>query len=55
VRQSAGTATQLDVLTSQVDLTQARNNQLRANYNYLVAASRVRKATGQADPFNIGS
>jgi len=55
VRQSAGTATQLDVLTSQVDLTQARNNQLRANYNYLVAASRVRKATGQADPFNTGS
>jgi outer membrane protein TolC len=55
VRQSAGTATQLDVLTSQVDLTQARNNQLRANYNYLVAVSRVRKATGQADPFNIGS
>ncbi len=55
VRQAAGTATQLDVLTSQVDLTQARNNQLRANYNYLVAASRVRKAIGQADPFNTGS
>lgn len=55
VRQAAGTATQLDVLSSQVDLTQARNNQLRAYYNYLVAAARVRKAVGQADPFNVGS
>jgi outer membrane protein TolC len=55
VRQAAGTATQLDVLSSQVDLTQARNNQLRAFYNYLVAAARVRKAIGQADPFNAGT
>ena len=55
VRQSAGTATQLDVLTSQVDLTQARNNQLQANYNYLVAMSRLRKAMGQADQFAPGS
>jgi len=53
VRQSAGTATQLDVLTSQVDLTQARNNQLQANYNYLVALARLRKAVGQADSFSI--
>ncbi len=51
VRQSAGTATQLDVLTSQVDLTQARNNQLQANYNYLVALAYLRKAVGQADTF----
>jgi outer membrane protein len=50
VRQAAGTATQLDVLTSQVDLTQARTNQLQANYNYLVAAARARKAVGQSDP-----
>lgn len=51
VRQSAGTATQLDVLTSQVDLTQARNNQLQANYNYLVALAYLRKAIGQSDTF----
>lgn len=51
VRQSAGTATQLDVLTSQVDLTQARNNQLQANYNYLVALAFMRKAMGQSDTF----
>lgn len=51
VRQTAGTATQLDVLTSQVDLTQARNNQLHANYNYLVALAYLRKAIGQADTF----
>lgn len=51
VRQSAGTATQLDVLTSQVDLTQARNNQLQANYNYLVALAFLRKAIGQSDTF----
>jgi len=55
VRQAAGTATQLDVLTSQVDLTQARTNQLTANYNYLVAMARLRKAMGQADQFVPGS
>lgn len=55
VRQSAGTATQLDVLTSQVDLTQARNNQLQANYNYLVALANLRKAIGQADTFTTTS
>lgn len=53
VRQSAGTATQLDVLTSQVDLTQARTNQLLANYNYLVAMARLRKAIGQSDQFAV--
>lgn len=52
VRQTAGTATQLDVLTSHVDLTQARNNQLQANYNYLVALASLRKAMGQADTFS---
>ncbi|MBL9206560.1 MAG: TolC family protein [Opitutaceae bacterium] len=55
VRQAAGTATQLDVLTSQVDLTQARTNQLTANYNYLVAIARLRKAMGQSDQFAPGS
>ena len=30
----AGSATQLDVLTSQVSLTQAKTDQLTAHYNY---------------------
>ncbi|HEY4989803.1 MAG TPA: TolC family protein [Opitutaceae bacterium] len=45
----AGSATQLDVLTSQVSLTQAKTDQLTANYNYLVALANVRKAIGLSD------
>ena len=45
----AGSATQLDVLTTQVALTQAKTDQLTANYNYLVALANVRKAIGQTD------
>jgi len=45
----AGSATQLDVLTSQVALTQAKTDQLTANYNYLVALANVRKAIGFSD------
>jgi len=45
----AGSATQLDVLTSQVALTQAKTDQLTANYNYLVALANVRKAIGLSD------
>jgi len=48
-RYSAGTATQLDVLTTQVALTETRLNQLQANYSYVVAVASLRKATGQAD------
>ncbi len=48
-RFTAGTATQLDVLTSQVALTQAKTNQLQANYTHLVAAAAVRKALGLGD------
>lgn len=51
VRYSAGTATQLDVLTSQVALTDARLNQLQAFYTYNVALAAMRKAIAQADPF----
>lgn len=54
VRYSAGTATQLDVLTSQVELTRARLNQLQAFYSYHVALATLNKATGQADPFVRG-
>jgi outer membrane protein len=48
-RFSAGTATQLDVLTSQVELTTARLNQLQAYYSYNVAVASVRNAMGLAD------
>jgi outer membrane protein TolC len=50
-RFSAGTATQLDVLNSQVSLTQARTNQLQADYNYLVAVATLRNAMGLGDAF----
>lgn len=49
----AGSATQLDVLTSQVSLTQSRTDQLTANYNYLVAVANVRKAIGMGDALVI--
>ena len=50
-RYSAGSATQLDVLTSQVSLTEARLNQLQAYYGYNVALAGMRQAIGQADEF----
>jgi outer membrane protein len=51
VRYSAGTATQLDVLTSQVELTRARLNQLLAFYSYNVALASLHKAMGDADSY----
>jgi len=51
VRYGAGTATQLDVLTSQVALTEARLNQLQAYYGYNVARAAMHQAMGQADEF----
>jgi outer membrane protein TolC len=51
VRYSAGTATQLDVLTSQVSLTAARLNQLQAYYGYHVALAAMRQSIGLADEF----
>ena len=50
-RYNAGTATQLDVLSAQVDLTTARTNQLQAYYTYNVAVASLRKAMGQPDEF----
>jgi ssDNA-binding Zn-finger/Zn-ribbon topoisomerase 1 len=50
-RYNAGTATQLDVLSAQVDLTTARTNQLQAYYGYNVAVASLRKAMGQGDEF----
>jgi outer membrane protein TolC len=48
-RFSAGTATQLDVLTAQNDLTTARLNQLQAYYGYNVAVANARRAMGLTD------
>ncbi len=48
-RYSAGTATQLDVLTSQVDLTTARLNQVQAYFSYNIAVASVRNAMGLSD------
>lgn len=48
-RFSAGTATQLDVLTAQNDLTTARLNQLQAYYSYNVAVASARRAMGLTD------
>ncbi|MCX6951674.1 MAG: TolC family protein [Verrucomicrobia bacterium] len=50
-RYNAGTGTQLDVLSAQVDLTTARTNQLQAYYAYNVAVASLRKAMGQADEY----
>jgi len=50
-RYDAGTATQLDVLQSQVDLTTARTNQVQAYYNYNIAVATLRAAMGQPDAF----
>ncbi len=52
VRYGAGTATQLDVLTSQVALTEARLNQVQANYGYNVARAAMRQALGESDEFS---
>ncbi len=50
-RYSAGSATQLDVLQAQVSLTQARDNQLQANYSYNVALANLRRALGEPDTY----
>lgn len=45
VRFRAGTATQLDVLSAQTALTQARSNAVRALYDYNVAIATLERAT----------
>ena len=48
VRYEAGTATQLELLQSQVSVTDARTNLLSANYSYLVAAAAFQQAIGNS-------
>ena len=47
----AGHGTQLDVLQSQVALTESRLNQLQANHSYKVAEAGLAKALGNAIPY----
>jgi outer membrane protein TolC len=42
----AGTGTQLDVLSAQTALTQARSNEIEALYDYNVASATLERATG---------
>jgi outer membrane protein TolC len=47
VRMSAGSGTQLDVLSAQTALTQARTTQSQALHDYSVARSRLQRAIGE--------
>jgi outer membrane protein len=51
VRAEAGTATQLDVLQTNVDLTTARTNQVQSYYAFNVAWAELRAAMGLPDEF----
>jgi TolC family type I secretion outer membrane protein len=46
-RYSVGSSTFLDTLQARVSLTEARNNQLQANYSYLLALTDVQRAIGE--------
>lgn len=45
-RADAGTGTQLDVLSAETELTQARSTQVQAEYDYAVAVARLERAIG---------
>ncbi|MBS0663402.1 MAG: TolC family protein [Verrucomicrobia bacterium] len=49
-RLNAGTATQLDVLSAQVALTEARTNLVQAQHDYAVALAELHHATGSDAP-----
>ena len=51
-RFQAGIATQLDVLTAQSSLTQARSNLAQAQHDYAVASAALNRATGLAPGVN---
>jgi outer membrane protein TolC len=55
VRRSAGTATDLDVTSADTDLVQAQNNELQAEYSYIVALATLRAALGEADVYAPGN
>lgn len=49
-RADAGTGTQLDVLSAQTALTEARTTDVRARHDYAVALARLERAIGAAEP-----
>ncbi len=49
-RASAGTATQLDVLSAETALTEARTTQIQAQYDYAIAVARLERAIGALHP-----
>jgi outer membrane protein len=49
-RAEAGTGTQLDVLSAETALTEARTTQVQAQYDYAVAVSRLERAIGANQP-----
>ena len=51
-RSEAGTGTQLDVLSAQTALTQARTTQIQALHDYDAARARLQRAVGQNSPKN---
>ncbi|MEM9026398.1 MAG: TolC family protein, partial [Verrucomicrobiota bacterium] len=48
-RYSAGAGTQLNVLSARFALTDARTNQLQANYSHLVAVANFERAVGDTE------
>lgn len=46
-RTAAGAAVQLDVLDTQVALTEAKTNRIRALFDYNIAVARIRRAVGE--------
>lgn len=52
-RSEAGSGTQLDVLSAQTALTEARTTQILASHDYLLALARLQRAVGQ--PFESQS
>ena len=54
-RYEAGTGTQLDVLSAQTALTEARTTEIQALHDYSVARSRLQRAVGMNLPTPIGS
>ena len=49
-RADAGTGTQLDVLSAQTALTEARSTQVQALHDYAVARARLERAIGNSAP-----
>jgi multidrug efflux pump len=53
-RHAVGAATQLDVFSSQVQLTQARSNENQALHDYSIVVARLKKAMGLTETVVLG-